>query len=331
MRLFAVVFLDCAAIFDPAAGGRRLAAGGRTADDSLGKGRLARQCAPGISAAADGAGEVDESEWLVGLRGQASEWRRSRTNGTAQILVPFPIESALSGVMKRVGTSSDWLSPHVQVAGAEGRPAAALAFRGGGLGLRSVWSMARTSASTRGGYDPFTFDVTDALDKSEVRAGADRRGQRSERCELAAAGQAGAKPKRHLVHADDGHLADGVAGGSAGRLHRVVSRSCRMSMRRVVRVTVNVRRGGRGPTAAVRCSMAMRQDRRRRGKLVKPIEVEIPKSAKPWSPDSPISLRSAGRSICNGSTTVDTVNSYFAHAKNLARQGRARRHADDAE
>ena len=57
----------------------------------------------------------------------------------------------------------------------------------------------------RGGFDPFTFDITDALKEGEERTRRPRLG--SDRRRGAAARQAGEQARRHLVHA--GHAASG--------------------------------------------------------------------------------------------------------------------------
>ena len=84
-----------------------------------------------------------------------------------EILVPFPIESALSGVMKKVGTDnrlwyrrtflvpSDWsgrrILLHFEAVDWEA----------------AVWLNGHELGTHRGGYDPFTFDVTPALEGSK--------------------------------------------------------------------------------------------------------------------------------------------------------------------
>ena len=83
-----------------------------------------------------------------------------------QILVPFPVESALSGVMKAVGEENrlwyrrafeiprQWISQHV------------LLHFGAVDWDTTVWINGTQVGTHRGGYDPFTFDITDALKKS---------------------------------------------------------------------------------------------------------------------------------------------------------------------
>ncbi|MBN2217491.1 MAG: glycoside hydrolase family 2 [Pirellulales bacterium] len=80
-----------------------------------------------------------------------------------QILVPFPAESALSGVKKRVGPDQRlWYCRTFDVPEAwrEGR---VLLHFGAVDWEASVWVNGKPIGEHRGGYDPFTFDVTDAL------------------------------------------------------------------------------------------------------------------------------------------------------------------------
>lgn len=83
-----------------------------------------------------------------------------------QILVPFPIESALSGVMKRVNENQRlWYRRTFRV------PAA---WKGQRLMLNfgavdweaTVYVNGKELGSHRGGYDAFSFDITDALNPS---------------------------------------------------------------------------------------------------------------------------------------------------------------------
>src|SRR5437870_4790763 len=79
-----------------------------------------------------------------------------------QILVPFPVESALSGVMKhgdrlwyrRTFTiPKDWAGQRV------------LLHFGAVDWEATVWVNGKKLGVHRGGYDPFSFDITDALKK----------------------------------------------------------------------------------------------------------------------------------------------------------------------
>jgi len=83
-----------------------------------------------------------------------------------KILVPFPVESALSGVKKAVGPDNRlWYQrtfdiPH-QWTGKR-----VLIHFGAVDWDATVWVNGSQVGSHRGGYDPFSFDITDALKKS---------------------------------------------------------------------------------------------------------------------------------------------------------------------
>src|SRR5262245_27402340 len=99
-------------------------------------------------------------------------WDYKIADGTGQhppavsdgkILVPFPIESALSGVMKRIGPRDALMYYRTFDAPAR-KPGDRVLLHFGAVD----WSCAvkvnsRRVGEHRGGYDPFSFDITDAL------------------------------------------------------------------------------------------------------------------------------------------------------------------------
>jgi hypothetical protein len=84
-----------------------------------------------------------------------------------QILVPFPIESALSGVMKRVGPGQRLWYRRNFVApkhAADGK----VLLHFGAVDWQSVaYVNGKEVGRHQGGYDPFTFDITAALDANK--------------------------------------------------------------------------------------------------------------------------------------------------------------------
>ncbi|HZU36548.1 MAG TPA: beta-galactosidase, partial [Gemmataceae bacterium] len=87
-------------------------------------------------------------------------------NLDGQILVPFPVESALSGVMKpyqRVwyrrlfDLKKDWAGQHV------------LLHFGAVNWEANVWLNGKKLGTHRGGYDGFSFDITDVLKKDGLQ------------------------------------------------------------------------------------------------------------------------------------------------------------------
>jgi len=85
------------------------------------------------------------------------------SNFDGQILVPFPIESALSGVMKPVGEASRlWYRRTFEIPGKWANQRILLHF-GAVDWDTTVWINGKEIGNHRGGYDPFSFDITDAL------------------------------------------------------------------------------------------------------------------------------------------------------------------------
>jgi hypothetical protein len=80
-----------------------------------------------------------------------------------QILVPFPVESALSGVMKRVSEEQRlWYQRSVRIP--RGWKGQRVFLHFGAVDWETtVWVNGREIGTHRGGYDAFRFDVTDAL------------------------------------------------------------------------------------------------------------------------------------------------------------------------
>ncbi|HQU42732.1 MAG TPA: hypothetical protein PK867_07960, partial [Pirellulales bacterium] len=80
-----------------------------------------------------------------------------------QILVPFPVESALSGVMQRVG-QDERLWYRRTFSRDDSWAGRRLLLHFGAVDWETkVWVNGRPIGEHRGGYDPFTFDITDAL------------------------------------------------------------------------------------------------------------------------------------------------------------------------
>jgi hypothetical protein len=83
-----------------------------------------------------------------------------------QILVPFPVESALSGVMKAVGEEKRlWYRRTVKIPKKWASRRMLLHF-GAVDWDTTVWVNGRQVGNHRGGYDPFTLDITDTLKSS---------------------------------------------------------------------------------------------------------------------------------------------------------------------
>jgi hypothetical protein len=112
--------------------------------------------------------------WDYALVGQASALANKVGQASSlpkiwdgQILVPFPIESALSGVMKRVGADQHLLY-HRTFKAPQLKDGRRLLLHFGAVDWQCTVSVnGKQVGQHTGGYDPFTFDITDALDKSK--------------------------------------------------------------------------------------------------------------------------------------------------------------------
>jgi len=100
--------------------------------------------------------------WDYAIRPR-SESRPPSASFDGQILVPFPVESALSGVMKPVGEDQQlWYRRTFEIpAGWAGRRV--LLNFGAVDWETSILVNGRQIGTHRGGYDSFSFDITDAL------------------------------------------------------------------------------------------------------------------------------------------------------------------------
>ncbi|MBF0443676.1 MAG: hypothetical protein HQK54_17345, partial [Oligoflexales bacterium] len=80
-----------------------------------------------------------------------------------QILVPFPIESQLSGVKKKVGHENRlWYSRYFSMP--EDYTGERIILNFGAVDWHArIWINDRYIGEHKGGYDPFSFDITDAL------------------------------------------------------------------------------------------------------------------------------------------------------------------------
>ena len=90
--------------------------------------------------------------WDIGL-GEAQHFDQ-------KILVPFPIESALSGIEKH--DDHAWYRRTFQIPKEWGDRRVLLHF-GAVDWQTTVWINGKQVGEHRGGYDPFSFDITDAI------------------------------------------------------------------------------------------------------------------------------------------------------------------------
>lgn len=93
-----------------------------------------------------------------------------------EILVPFPVESALSGVMKMVGPENRlWYRRTFTLPKQDGQTSPAwrdknILLRFGAVDWETtVWLNGKEVGTHKGGYDPFTFDITAALKPDDTQ------------------------------------------------------------------------------------------------------------------------------------------------------------------
>ena len=143
-------------------GSGTVAAGENSPYDPLGKGCYTGQCAARISPSANGSPGMAQLKRPVGLRHHAQE---GTVPGDYQgkILVPFPIEAALSGVHKTLDYNNRlWYRRHFDVPKTWAGQRVMLNF-GAVDWEATVLVNGRQVGTHRGGYDAFSFDITDAL------------------------------------------------------------------------------------------------------------------------------------------------------------------------
>jgi beta-galactosidase/beta-glucuronidase len=104
--------------------------------------------------------------WDYAIRPR-KEGRPEKFSPDGQILVPFPVESALSGVMKQVGPDKRlWYRRTFTAPEKWSRDAGHVLLHFGAVDWETeVWINGQKVGEHRGGYDPFTFEIDKALKK----------------------------------------------------------------------------------------------------------------------------------------------------------------------
>jgi hypothetical protein len=84
------------------------------------------------------------------------------------ILVPYPVESAISGVKKRVSEKENlWYKRSFKIPASWGKKRILLNFEASDWET-IVWVDGKEVGKHRGGYDPFSFDITESLTKQKI-------------------------------------------------------------------------------------------------------------------------------------------------------------------
>ena len=226
-----------------------------------------------------------------------------------KILVPFPIESALSGVTKRVSESQRlWYRRSFEVPAAWAGKRVLLHF-GAVDWQATVCVNGKEVGAHQGGYDPFSFDITDAI----------KNGPNELTVAVWDPTDAGYQPRGKQVRNPHGIWYTPVTGiwqtvwiepvapGGIESLKIVpdVDAGC-------VHVTVSTL-GQAGATAELRALDGDRGVALATGNAGSEIKLPIP-NVKLWSPDSPF-LYNLKVTLSRGDKAIDGVDSYFGMRK----------------
>jgi len=241
-------------------------------------------------------------------------------NFDGKILVPFPVESALSGVMKKVGATSQLWYRRTFERPTDGRGQRLLLHFGAVDWEATVYLNGKELGAHRGGYDGFSIDLTDALKPSGPQ-------------ELAVAvwdpSDAGAQPRGKQVERPNGIWYTSVSGIWQTVWLEPVPESRVDSLKITPDVDggkVTVEAVVSGPVGDTRLQMVVmdqsntvnRIDRTLTpatgvGSVTQAVTILIPK-AKLWSPDSPF-LYDLKVTLLRQGKAVDEVASYFGMRK----------------
>lgn len=225
-----------------------------------------------------------------------------------RIVVPFPVESSLSGIAKT--TDRLWYRRTFSIP-ADWQGQRILLHFGAVDWEATVWVNGKKMGTHQGGYDPFHYDITDALKKTgsqEVVVG------------VYDPTDAGTQPRGKQVRNPKGIFYTSTTGiWQTVWLEPVPSASI-ASLKIVpdvdagmLRITVQ----GRGTSAKHQASITVRDGAKAlkpaTGAVGSPIEVPIPQ-AKLWSPESPF-LYDLTVALKEGDKFIDRVRSYAGMRK----------------
>lgn len=228
-----------------------------------------------------------------------------------QILVPFAIESSLSGVGKRIDEKHELVYARDFEIPSKWKGKRVLLHFGAVDWKTDVWVNGVKVGSHTGGYTPFTFDITAALNSKKnnlvvkVWDPTDK----------------GSQPRGKQVSKPEGIWYTPVTGIWQTVWLEPVSDKFIENLRITPDIdqhllTVNAQLNGQSASDMVEAKVYDGQQLIAEGKSIngEPVELVMPENAKLWSPDSPflytlkVSLRSRGK-------IVDDVKSYAAMRK----------------
>jgi hypothetical protein len=224
-----------------------------------------------------------------------------------QILVPFPVESALSGAMKTV-TEVDrlWYRRTFEIP-RDWKDQRVLLHFGAVDFETTVWVNGKQVGSHRGGYDPFTFDITEAVQRS---------GENEVVVAVLDPTDASTQPRGKQVRKPDKGIFYTATSGIwqtvwLEPVPRSYIRSLKLNTDLPQKaLLVNVASSGASPGHSIEVEVlhAGRQVASAHGKSGRDLSVSIPE-ARLWSPEDPF-LYDLKVTLREGRRTVDSVNSY---------------------
>jgi beta-galactosidase/beta-glucuronidase len=238
-----------------------------------------------------------------------------------RILVPFPVESALSGVMKHADRL--WYRRTFTIP-ASWKDKQVLLHFGAVDWEATVWVNGKKLGSHRGGYDDFSFDITDALKQD---------GEQEVIVGVWDPTSSGTQPRGKQVNNPRGIYYTPTTGIWQSVWLEPVPKAYIQSLRIVPdvdanRVIIQVNVKGNADDLALGYGVTLPNDRGKPGIGIasaspvvnKPFQVQLPEEAKSklWSPETPylfglsISLQPKGNANFQ---PLDTVTSYFGMRK----------------
>ncbi len=235
---------------------------------------------------------------------------RAVTNFDGQILVPFPIESALSGVMRRLDENSTlWYQRSFRVPKDWSGKRVRLHFGAVDWHAR-VFINGREIGQHRGGYDAFSFDITDRLKWNE-----------DEEVRVAVMDPTeGDQPRGKQSRKPEGIFYTPNSGIWQTVWLEPVAKNCVDDLRLTPDVdaqTLRVRVAAAGGGDSLRVEVQALVDGKEIGRAAGPAnrELTLPLAGMHlWSPDDPF-LYDLRVTLKDGARVVDAVGSYFGMRK----------------
>lgn len=230
------------------------------------------------------------------------------------ILVPYPVESDLSGVGKRVGENKElWYTREFTVPQAWGKDQVMLNF--GAVDWKTdVWVNGIKVGTHTGGFTPFSFNITDALNKKGANTITVKVWDPTDR---------GTQPRGKQVENPNGIWYTPVTGIWQTVWLEPVSKAHIASLRTLPDIdsntlSVTALTEGVAPDASITTSVVVKDNGKvvAQGKSInnQTVEIEMPDDVKLWSPDAP-NLYDMEITLTRNGQTVDKVNSYAAMRK----------------